>query len=117
MRTLGGSSYVVTGDTREEVIEESKRWYVAAASHGLWPRTFIYDKGDVEIIYNCPACGTEMDKNCSCCGGQPLKAGIIIADTTEKPPNAEADTPFPMFNNWGAEHPERRFHAFVSAHT
>ena len=110
---MGGSSDVLTADTREEAIEKAKQWYESAIKLGLWPRTYIYGKGDVEIVYH--DCKSE-----SCfCGGQPLKANIIVVDITEKPKDAETKYPFDYFSRMclNAEQRKKRFHAFVSAHT
>ena len=114
MRTLGGASSVITGDTREEVIEKARTWYEKGLVYMLEPRAFIYGEGETELTYyHC------HDKECPYCQGEPFKANIIIVDTTERPKDAESEYPFPFFNQMSNTPKERakRFHAFVSAHT
>ena len=111
---MGGASAVLTGDTREEVIEKARKWYEEASVWMLEPRTFIYGEGNTEVqYYHC------HDKTCPYCRGAPFKAGVIVVDITKKPKKAESDYPFPCFNQLSNTPEERakRFHAFVTAHT
>jgi len=111
---MGGTSGVLTGDTREEVIEKAKRWYVKALNFGLFPRDeWIYGKGDVEITFR--HCKSE---ECPWCGGQPLKARVIIVDRTKRPPDAESEYPFPLYSRFLSEEAKhKRYFCFVSAHS
>lgn len=103
MHKLGGASGVLTGDTRQEVIDKATKWYKGAFKCGLWPRVYVYGKGDIEIEVECK--------------GQKATAYIQVIDTTQKPADAETVYPFPFFSKFVDEAKlKKRYHTFVSAH-
>jgi len=110
---MGGTSAVLTGDTREEVIEKAKKWYKRALDFGLYPRDFIYGRGETKIVFeHC------RDKECPLCRGEPLEAYVHIVDIKERPPDAESELPFPLFSkHLPEEDKKKRYFCFVSAHS
>jgi hypothetical protein len=109
---MGGASQVLTGDTREEAIKKAKEWYSSALSAGIFPRDYIYGKGETEIEFN--HC---KNPKCHCCEGKPMKASVHVVDTTQKPKDANVPYPFPFFSgHLNAEQKAKRWFCFVSAH-
>jgi hypothetical protein len=109
---MGGASHIITGDTQEEVIEKAKKWYSSALGAGLFPRTYVYGKGETEIEFK--HCN---NAECQCCGGNPMKASVHVVDTKQKPKDAKAKHPFPFFSeHLNAEQKAKRWFCFVSAH-
>jgi len=104
---MGGASGVITGDTKEEVLEKAKKWFIGAEEQGLYPRrTFIYGKADTHVKYLSPTTGkTET-------------AYVILVDRTKKPKETKSDLPFPMYGrDLPPEEKKKRWFCFVSAHT
>lgn len=100
---MGGASSVLTADTREEAIKKAVEWYEGALKAGLYPRDFIYGKGETKI---------EVEVR-----GEKYEAYIHVVDTLNKPEHAESKHPFPYFSKFRKdEELKKRFHVFVSAH-
>jgi len=110
---MGGASTVLTSDSREELIEKAKEWYDSAMHMWIFPRDYIYGKGETEIVFH--DC---KNKDCGFCGGEPLKASIFVTDTKERPSDAESEHPFPFYSKFLKEEAlNKRYFAFVSAHS
>ena len=108
---MGGASSVLAGDTKEEIIEKAKKWYLGAYQAGLYPRRYIYEPNTSIEFFHC------KKNTCPLCGGEVLRAYVTIADIEEKPEDAESDLPFTTYSEaLRDEDKEKRFFGFVSAH-
>jgi len=109
---MGGSSEVLVGDTREEVIEKAKKWYMEALQLGLFPRRFVYTPNLVIEFQHCSR------EDCAVCRGEPIEIYLTIADIKERPKDAESELPFGIFSEgFSEEKKSKRFFCFVSAHS
>jgi len=106
---LGGTSGVLTGDTKEEVLKKAKKFYEDADKSGLYPRDdYIYGTADTPVKYF------------SSMSGMSETAHVILVDmeSTQKPKDAKLDLPFPMFTkDFSEEEKKKRWLCFVSAHS
>lgn len=104
---MGGVSGVLTGDTKEEVLEKARSWFIGAEKQGLYPRRdFAYGRADTPVEYLSPITG-KMET-----------AYVILVDMTKRPKDAKSELPFPMFSkNLSTKEKRKRWVCFVSAHT
>lgn len=104
---MGGASGVLTADSKEEVLEKARDWFVKAEKGGLHPRRdFIYGRADTPVDYLSPATG-KMET-----------AYVVLVDITQRPKDTESALPFPMYSeSLSAEAKKKRWFCFVSAHT
>jgi hypothetical protein len=106
---MGGTSEVLTGNTKEEILKKAKLWYERADELGLYPRdNFVYGRADIPVTYH------SSIENCQ------NTAHVILIDTkrTELPNDADFEIPFSVFTKkLSQKDKKKRFYCFVSAHT
>ena len=106
---MGGTSGVLTADTKEELIAKATEWYRGALGSGLHPRKFIYAVNtilDIKVGHSSKVTGylTVFDMNDT--------KNILDAALSE------TKYPFGIYSEGlSAEAKGKRFFGFVSAHS
>ena len=101
---MGGTSGVLTADTRDELLSKAVKWYRGALVAGLEPRKFIYPVNTILKI--------QVGHNSI------LTGYLTIVDINDKPKFSETEYPFGIYSEGlSAEEKGKRFFGFVSAHS